>query len=210
MAADFSSPTRLSRGFIATKATLAKLQGRWIERVYDGFFWQALARAAIMWWASTSVAFFDRVKQDFALPDPAAPSGDRCGHPTHTYAQLIISSLTTSARSKSCLVRNGHTGMGGPRLSSVSSRPGARRPGGSDRAGHRGPKRSPPCRQSRTLAVHAPQTAPPSRRTPSAAALVSNLHQLDGRDLFVALNLIAGEFRSNPYLKPQGAIKVHP
>jgi hypothetical protein len=32
----------------------------------------------------------------------------------------------------------------------------------------------------------------------------------DGRDLFVALNLIAGEFRSDPYLKPQGGIASFP
>jgi hypothetical protein len=40
--------------------------------------------------------------------------------------------------------------------------------------------------------------------------LVPNLHQLDGRDLFVALNLVAGEFRSDPYLKPQGGIASFP
>jgi hypothetical protein len=105
---------------------------------------------------------------------------------------------------------NGHTGMGEPWLSSILSGPGARRPGGSARAGHRGPKHSPPCRRSPTLAVHAPQTIPPSRRTRDGSTLVSNLHQLDGRDLFVALNLVAGEFRSDPYLKPQGGIASFP
>jgi hypothetical protein len=52
--------------------------------------------------------------------------------------------------------------------------------------------------------------SPPSRRTRDGSTLVSNLHQLDGRDLFVALNLIAGEFRSDPYLKPQGGIASFP
>ena len=73
---------------------------------------------------------------------------------------------------------NGHTWMGEPWLSSILSGPGARRPGGSDRAGQRGPKHSPPCRRSPTLAVHAPQTIPPSRRTRDGSTLVSNLHQL--------------------------------
>jgi hypothetical protein len=59
-------------------------------------------------------------------------------------------------------------------------------------------------------AAHGPQMIPPGRRTRGVSALVSNLHQLDGRDLFVALILIAGEFRSDPYLKPQGAIKSNP
>jgi len=54
------------------------------------------------------------------------------------------------------------------------------------------------------------QMAPPNRRIRGVSALVSNLHQLDGRDLFVALILIAGEFRSDPYLKPQGAITSNP
>jgi len=36
-----------------------------------------------------------------ALAEPAPPSGDRCGIRRYTYAQLIISSLTTSARYKS-------------------------------------------------------------------------------------------------------------
>jgi hypothetical protein len=41
--------------------------------------------------------------------------------------------------------------------------------------------------------------------------LVSNLHQLVTDVIFiVALNLIAGEFRSDPYLKPQGGIASFP
>jgi hypothetical protein len=100
--------------------------------------------------------------------------------------------------------------MGEPRLSSVSSRLGVRTPGESDKTVIEGRSTIGDTADRAPLRCTHRRRIPTSRRTRGASALVSNLYQLDGRDLFVALNLIAGEFRSDPYVKPQDAITSNP